>query len=202
MPSHNKKDETVIRARDLIYGFLDFQGLSPNRLDWAASALAGNPPRLIRYQRLMAILAAFDIKTDLASFEKGEFIDANDPAYEPFVSRARRELPESLVSSMQRRGDDGRSQLRGLFHMLLSYRLKLHPALNFASGTLEATGLYFYALQKAEELNRAIRPHLGIIDDLLVELISPTDASFTVAEPARCHGYPLDDLFEIDVDWF
>ena len=86
--------------------------------------------------------------------------------------------------------------------MLLEFRLKLHPALNFASGTLEATGLYFYALQKAEELNRAIRPHLGIVDDLLAELISPTDASVTVAELARCHGYPLDDLFEIDVAWF
>ena len=131
----------------------------------------------------MAILAAFGIKTDLASFENGEFINANDPAYEPLLSRARMELPESLVSSMGRRGDDGGSQLRGLFRMLLKYRLKLHPALNFASGTMEASGLYFYALQKTEELNRAIRPHVGIVDDLLAELISPTHASVTVAEP-------------------
>ena len=28
---------------------------------------------------------------------------------------------------------------------------------------------------KAEELNQAIRPHLGIVDDLLAELISPTN---------------------------
>ena len=202
MPSHNEKDETVIRAHDLICGFLEFQGLSPDRLDWNASALGGNPPRLIRYQRLMAILAAFGIKTDLASFEKGEFIDANDPAYEPLLSRARRGLPKSLVSSMERRREDGRSQLRGLFRMLLKYRLKLHPALNFASGTMEASGLYFYALQKTKELNEAIRPHLAIVDDLLAELISPTGASVTVAELASRHGYPLDDLFEIDVAWF
>jgi hypothetical protein len=202
MPGHNEKVETVIRAHNLIYGFLEFQGLSPDRLDWNASALGGNPPRLIRYQRLMAILAAFSIKTDLASFEKGEFINAHDPDYEPLLSRARMELPESLVSSMESWREDGRSQLRGLFHMLLKYRLKLHPVLNFASGTMEASGLYFYALQKTEELNRAIRRHLGIVDDLLAELISPTHASVTVAELARCHGYPLNDLFEIDVDWF
>jgi hypothetical protein len=33
----------------------------------------------------MAIRAAFDIKTDLSSFEKGDFISANDPAYEPLL---------------------------------------------------------------------------------------------------------------------
>ena len=29
MPSHNEKVETVIRAHDLICGFLEFQGLCP-----------------------------------------------------------------------------------------------------------------------------------------------------------------------------
>jgi hypothetical protein len=83
----------------------------------------------------------------------------------------------------------------------LKYRLKLQPALDFTSGTLEADGLYIYALEKAAELNRAIRSHVGIIDDILAELISPTGASFTVEELAKEHGYPLDDLFEIDVAW-
>ncbi len=136
MPSRNEKDETVVRAHDLIYHYLEFQGLTPNRLDWSMSALADNPPRLIRYQRLVAILAAFGIKTDLASFDKGEFINENDPAYEPLLSRARKELPESLVSGMDRRGRDLRSQLGDLFRMLLEYRLKLEPALGFASGDL------------------------------------------------------------------
>ena len=73
--------------------------------------------------------------------------------------------------------------------MLLEYRLKLEPALSFTSGTLEASGLYFYALQKADELNRAIAFHLGIVDDLLAELINPTNVSVTVGRLARDHGY-------------
>ena len=201
-PSRNEKDETVVRAHDLIYHYLDFQGLTPNKLDWSMSALAKNPPRLIRYQRLVAILAAFGIKTDLAAFDRGGFINENDPAYEPLLSRARKELPESLVSGMDRRGRDLRSQLGDLFRMLLEYRLKLEPALGFTSGALEADGLYIYALEKAEELNRAIRPHLGIIDDLLAELVSPTNATVPVGELAKNHGYPVGDLFEIDLDWF
>jgi hypothetical protein len=76
------------------------------------------------------------------------------------------------------------------------------PALSFTSGTLEASGLYFYALQKADELNRAIARHLGIVDDLLAELINPTSMSVTVDDLARDHGYPVGDLFEIDMEWF
>ena len=202
MLSRNEMDETVIRAQDLINFYLEFQGLTPNKLDWNTSALADNPPRLIRYQRLVAILAAFGIKTDLAAFENGKFINENDPAYEPLLSRARTELPESLVSSMDSRGASLRAHLPDLFRLLLEYRLKLEPALRFSSGTLEADGLYVYALERAEELNRAIRSHLGIIDDLLAELISPTDAAVTVDDLARHRGYPLGDLFDIDMDFF
>ncbi len=201
MPAREKKTD-VIKARDLLWLYLEFRGLAPDRHEWNASALADNPPRLIRYQRLAAILAAFGIKTDLASFDRGEFIDANNPAYEPLLSRARKELPESLVSSMERRGGHFGSQLGGMFHILLEYRVKLEPALSFTSGTLEATGLYLYALLKADELNQAIRSHLGTVDHLLAELISPTDASVTVDDLARHHGYPLGDLFDIDLDWF
>jgi hypothetical protein len=201
MPSRNEKDETAVRAHDLICSYLEFQGLTPNKLSWNPSALADNPPRLIRYQRLGAILAAFGIKTDLASFDKGKFINEKDPAYEALLSRARKECPDALSSSMERRGTDFRSQLGGLFRRLLEYRMRLEPALSFARGTMEASGLYVYALEKAETLNRAIRSHLGIVDDLLAELISPTDASIAVDELARRHGYPLGDRFEIDLDW-
>jgi hypothetical protein len=84
--------------------------------------------------------------------------------------------------------------------MLLEFRLTLQPVLGFTSGTLEASGLYFHAIQKADELNRAIVSHLGIVDDLLAELISPTDLSVTVDDLARDHGYPLGDLFELDME--
>jgi hypothetical protein len=164
MASRKEANETVIRPRDRLINYLAFQSLTPNRLHWNPTALADNPPRLIRYRRLVAMLAAFSVNTDLASFENGKFINQSDPAYEPLLARIRTELPEPLVRSMDRRGASLRGQLRDLFEMLIKYRLKLEPALDFTSGTLEADGLYFYALEKAAELNRAIRSHLGIVD--------------------------------------
>ncbi len=91
----------------------------------------------------------------LAAFDKSTFIDWRDPAYEPLVARIRAGLPESAVQSMDRRGASLREQFRELFEMLLSYRLNLEPALDFTSGTLEADGLYIFALEKAGEINRA-----------------------------------------------
>jgi len=105
-------DKTVIQTRDLLNRYLGFQGLTPNRLESNVSALAGNPPRLIRYQRLMAMLAPFGVKTDPPSFEKGKFIDANNPAYEPPIARILADLNDSLVSSVERRGASLRYQLR------------------------------------------------------------------------------------------
>jgi hypothetical protein len=40
------------------------------------------------------MLAAFGVKTDLPSFEKRKFIDANHPAYEPLIARIRADLPD------------------------------------------------------------------------------------------------------------
>ena len=88
-----------------------------------------------------------------------------------------------------------------MFHTLLRYRVKLETALSFACGTLAASGMYYYALINVANLNQAIEPHLCIVDDILAELISPTDASITVDELARHHGYPPGDLSEIDLDW-
>jgi hypothetical protein len=66
MPNRKETDSTVIRTRDLLYRYLEFQRLAPQKHKWSASALAGDPPRLIRYQRLVAILGALGIQADLA----------------------------------------------------------------------------------------------------------------------------------------
>jgi hypothetical protein len=59
-----------------------------------------------------------------------------------------------------------------------------------------------FALQKAEELNRAGQSRLGIVDDPLAELISTADVSFSVDDLATHHGHSGEDLFEIDITWF
>jgi hypothetical protein len=51
-------------------------------------------------------------------------------------------------------------------------------------------------------MNRVIREHLAIVEDLLVELICPTGRSFSRKVVVEEYGYPDVDLFEVDVHWF
>ena len=67
---------------------------------------------------------------------------------------------------------------------------------------MAAGDLFAYLLLVTGDVNREIRKHLPIIEDRLVELISPTRQSFTLEQLVKDHGYPDVDLDEIDEDWF
>ncbi len=197
------QEKTIIGARELLGLFLDFQVVTPVMRKWTEKGLADNKPRLIRFQRLVALFKAFGIQTTVSSFDEGEFIDVTNPAYGSLLAKIKQDFDSegALRWWIDKKGRSP-SELRYVFRTSLEYRVKLESVLGFNSGVKEATGLYYYAHQKTGEMNRAIHSHLGIIEDLLIALISPSDAKFDEADLGRDFGYPLIDLFEIDVDSF
>ena len=93
----SKKAKSIIGVRDLLELYLDFNSLTPNRNDWTEKRLHRNEPRLIRYQRLVALFRAFDIKTSIATFHEGKFIDWKNPVYRPLFARARQEMVDEII---------------------------------------------------------------------------------------------------------
>jgi len=71
-----------ITARDLLYGFLELRGLTPDLSQWTEEGLADNPPRLFRLRRLRAVFRAFGIAWEPASFIEGKFIVPESPLYQ------------------------------------------------------------------------------------------------------------------------
>jgi hypothetical protein len=195
--------QIIISAQDLLEHYLDSNGLTPNRKNWSEKRLATNPPRLVRFQRLVALFKALGIKTKVSSFHKGEFIDVKSPAYRPLLARIRRELDDKVIAQhSDPELHQHRADLRYVFEQLLAYRVRIEGVLDFSGGVLEATPLFYYAHQKIGEINRGIVTHLGIVEGLLADLISPTDARFDVTDLARGFGYPLVDLSDLDLDWW
>jgi len=198
-----RKEKTIISTQHLLEQYLEFNGLTPNKENWSEERLAANPPRLVRFQRLVALFKAFGIETEVSSFHKGEFIDVKSPAYRPLLARIRSEVDDEVIAQhLDPELDQHWADLRCVFEQLLAYRVRLEGVLDFSGGVLEATPLFYYAHQKIGEINRAIGTHLGIVEDLLVALISPTDARFDVTDLARDFGYPLVDLSDLDLDWW
>ena len=90
-------------------------------------------------------------------------------------------------------------QLPHCFEILLRYRQNVEATVSCFAGTVMASGMNYYALQKAGTINRVLRDNLGIVDDLLVSLISPEAKSFPVGQLVRDFGYPEVDLVAIDL---
>ena len=140
---------------------------------------------------------------DPSSFQEGDFIDWKDPVYEVFLERARSQfLREEAEGRLSGTIELTAFYLKPVFESLLKYRIALDESLYFNSGVSEAGDLFYFEFLKINEMNRVIRRHLAIIDDLLVELISPTRQTFTRKQLVNEHGYPDVDLDEIDLDWF
>jgi hypothetical protein len=188
-------NERIITARTLLLKFLELRGLSSQFADWTEERFNENPPRLFRLRRLVALFRAFDIPWGPASFIKGEFIQSEQPRYAGLLSKLAAQIPNGLEPWQRHR-------LPEFFAMLFGLRDKVDGVLEYFSGLYEATGLAFYAYQKGCDLNQVIQDNVGDIENLLVELISPEAATFTVEQLSKNFGYPDVDLFKIDLDWF
>jgi hypothetical protein len=196
------QDQTTFSARDLLYLYLEMRQLTPKEKEWNEKALAENPPRLIRLQRLKALFRAFSIPFDLKKFRKGRFIDWKNPVYEVFLERARaafsKQVAEGKLSGML---EVDSFYLSDIFSHLLKYRWELERALSFNAGLLCAGNLFYFEFITINAMDREIRSQLPMIDDLLVELISPTYAAVSRGELVNKYSYPDVDLGEIDLDW-
>ena len=186
--------DAKITARSLLLVFLELHRMSPEFADWTEDGLADNPPRLFRLRQLVAMFRAFGIKWDPPAFVAGKFIDPQQPRHTAVLSKLVATMPERAG-----RWVDG-YQLPDFFAILFDYREQVGRVLEFSGGVLEASGLYLHAYRKAGELNQVIQDNIGVIEDILVDLISPEAAVFSVEQLAQDFAYPDVDLLDIDLD--
>ena len=197
-PSMSPGGAESLTARDLLHLYLDLRGMVPDLKEWSEDALNSNPPRLVRLKQLKALFRAFKIPWNLSDFCEGSFIEAEDPRHVPLLKRAAAEVSEGRTLNPESLGN----QLPTLFSILLAYREGVASSLSFSGGVMEASGLYYYAHRKVAQLNQVIGQHVHIVEDILVDLVSPEAAAFTLGVLVRDYGYPEDDLFQIDGDFW
>lgn len=146
---------------------------------------------MIRHRRLHALLEAFELGSP-AEFSKGAFLKRPFERY-PLSVAALRGTPYSPYFDEH--------DLRHLFWRLLSYRraaTRLWTAASYdeagASGALTV-------IRVTSDVNRHLAGALTDIDDMLLEMISPTDRIFSEAELITRFGYVDDsDLYEALAD--
>ncbi|MFT4127624.1 MAG: hypothetical protein QM662_15515 [Gordonia sp. (in: high G+C Gram-positive bacteria)] len=203
----------TVTARSVLAAYLDLRWLESDVSRWGEEALADNPPRLIRFRRLRALLAAFDLPADPVDFTEGRFIDGTDARYIDVVSEIV-DVTDRSVATISRSLTDGSVEvshpalephdyrfLHWLFRGLLDYRVGAEGRLRYLSRYLEAPRILWLGMNRVTAVNDALRVSLELIDEPLARLISPEDRSFTLDHLIDHHGYPTDDLDSIDWEW-
>lgn len=187
----------VLTARTLLLRFLELEGLTPKLSDWNERTLAFNLPRLVRLQQLQALFRAFQIPWNPPAFTRGEFIQPESRKYDVPFSQLAEKMPEGRSGPFAAE----RRQLPNFFAILFDYRRRVNRLLMYGSGVLAASGLNMLAYRRALDLNDVIGQNIGIIDDLLVALISPDGATFSVDQLVRDYGYSEEDLDDLDIKY-
>ena len=200
----------------LIKAVIEFCAMVPNNSHWNKKSLKGNPPRLIRYQRIQSLLQAFDIipkqKTGLLSsitnsknkienpiqyFTWGEFIYNMDlETFSPIKKCIHENLPFKDK-------EIDLSYVNKLFTHLLKYKMTVSSLLLFNSGVLSASSSGFIAgIRITNNTNDKISGEFSHIDDLLNIMLPSNNKTFSKEELIKNFNYPKEDLEEIDMDWY
>ena len=187
----------TITAHNLLAGFLELRGLTPEFESWTEERLSENPPRLIRLRQLEALFQAFGVPWNPRSFVEGKFIQPEHSRYDSLLTKLSAELQEETTHSVW----TDRNRLPRFFATLFDYRMRLEGALSFSNLILSASGLFKLAYDKICVLNRIIQNNIVNIDDTLAVLISPEMTAFPIEQIVRDYGYPDVNLCEIDEDW-
>lgn len=203
----------VFTSRDLLAVYLDLEGLQSDLRTWTEKGLASNPPRLIRFRRFRALLAAFGLPEDPETFSSGYFIDAADARYAALIPELV-DMNDNSVGNFSTSLVDGSVRatfeplqpeefdgLPSLFRTLLDYRSEVEACFQHTDGIMAAPKIVWLSLKRVRHVNNAIRDVLEVIDEPLARLISPEGRSFTLEYLVEHHGYPTDDLDQIDWEW-
>ncbi|MGI4869961.1 MAG: hypothetical protein ACRYFX_02150 [Janthinobacterium lividum] len=190
----------VFTALDFIDAYLDLKAMSPEVRLWSEKGFISNPPRLYRFQRLVALAQALGLPTSFDKLETGEFL-AERPLelYSPLLSEA----DEYLHTAFGFKPRSSRSDLSLLCQQLLRFLEQLRQITRFNSGWLEASSrgaLYSIKLTEVviDSLGQEPVAHLR---GVLAHLLDPYARQFTQSELVRRFGFPVVDLLDVDIDW-
>lgn len=173
-----------------------------------------NQPRLIRYQRVMAILRAYDLISDDAkkfpvnAFIKGMFIDDQSAMTEKYSNRIFEcfrsvNYNESDILSITSQLERGKTR-RELFNALMQYKFAVRGLDAYWAGYLMMpTGCLIAARFTTDLFGEHLASVNKSLDEMLVSLMGEKAKPITVAELIDKYGYPLvtdQELTNIDID--
>ena len=184
--------------------------------DKEAVRVKDNPPQRIRYERVVAVMRAYNIQFDegypIESFLYGEEnlnmqLSKADilQMMQPIMDADSRQ-EKNIRKIIDKESDNLELCISNLYRGLVRYRTLLEKAAYFGRGTLECgSGAFLSIAIKNHFSDKYIKPNLKHIDDVIIKLIKGDFRTITEAELIEQYNYPNvsdDELSDMDMDWY
>ena len=169
---------------------------------WSERVFRKNPPRLYRYQRLQALLRAFDLPLAVPELESGAFLVGRAPASYQFIQDELMRLHQqgTLASAP---GPSGGLRYRMLYQKLFRLLHEQYQLQRFNSGWLEAGSAeaQYVILMAHRFINSYDHTLLAAVRQTVCRLLDPGERRFSRRELVANFHFPDVDLNEVDFEW-
>lgn len=195
----------------LVYG----ESLSGLKYDDSELLSLQNPPRKLRYHRLMAILRAYKLfprnsrKLQLHSFIRGSFLETKrinkrQKVYERILQICH--IGQLDVSRFGIRPQTTSYEGVELFYHLIEYRFALHHVVDWAGAYMSGSNGLSIAFAFSTELYKQyLRNMIDCTDQALFCLMGENIGPLVVGDLIDRYDYPSmtdDELADLDIAWF
>ncbi len=206
------KDSIFLRANDLVDKIIEFQALTPERLQWSEHKLKDNPPRLYLFQQIKALLKILFKNQDLSieQFINGDFIQKNE--LNTFDS-----LNKNIIENYDYKESDhyeravknfnrfkSNSDIKKIFAFHFKFILELENLSNFNTGMIGSgrlTNHYAYSMIR-DVTNSIDQEKINNIRNEINYIIDKDQRTFSMLELVENYGYPDLDLEDVNLDWY
>ncbi|MBA2500092.1 MAG: hypothetical protein H0V30_10230 [Chitinophagaceae bacterium] len=180
--------------------------MTPDPADWTFEKQKDNPSRLIRIKQLDILINIFlpninddlPIKSKIENLIKGEFILTNNIENYKKLFLTMDETIDKSKYSFRKMNDWTLDDLQSNYENLIKFKKLTMNLLEFNDGIMEISYPYLFSVILTE--NIATKISLKSIDNLLATVIDPQKRTLTKAFLVKNYEYPLEDVYDIDLD--
>lgn len=204
-------DRAGLTGRDLAQMMVEYECLCSRYGSHWKEAPADNPPRLLRFRRIQALVRALGLPDDLLAVVNGDFLlTSNHISYDVALTRALELFPgdvyispfEAEASSQDNTHPNiTHASLAMAFGLAFSQRRSISSAMTNPS-LMGGMALVDVLQRPFNQTCQALAPIADKLDDFLGFLLEPSGREVPFEELVVEWGWPEDDLREVDSDWW
>ncbi|MBK8808293.1 MAG: hypothetical protein IPO21_17370 [Bacteroidales bacterium] len=203
-----KTDPTQITGLTLINKALEFESMTPDKSEWTLHKQKDNPPRLVRLQQLNVLLNVFitetfntnDIASRLDSLFKGQFIMLRDSNKYDNLFKLMDKVIASSNNRLKKLNEWRLDELQHNYIDIIKFKKIVNKASTHNSGIMEISYPYFYSVILTDKISSKL--DTKEIDDFLSLVIDPFGRTITKEKLIQDYNYPVDDVYDIDLEWW